>query len=427
MRFLVLVLAVLAAVPAQGQGRNNYGSIYSRYGVGQRFDFATSQASALGGAGVATRSGLYAPLTNPALWSDLSVTTFNAAASLTGTQASDAFSDESAEATAGELEALHLGLPLINGRLGFVAAYRPYSRVNYRAAVPGQLIVEGDTATYSINQEGSGGLQVISGGLGLRLGSAVQLGASADVLFGSVEYLQRTAFDQPQYQETRQAQATRLRGLTATLGGAVTARKLAGAGDRLTLGASVTLPVGLDGTRLETLGESLDRDTVSAETPAEITLPLTARGAVSYRAGPRLLAAAEVQYEPWSSFESSVPVGGFVPGGESDLEDRVRVGGGLEFTPAGANVRAPLFQRAAYRVGAYTDGGLAAPADQAIRTTAVTAGISFPTRRSGARLDLGLEAGTRGSDDGVLVRDRYLKGTLTLNFGERWFVRRRLD
>ena len=427
MRFLVILLAVLAAAPAWGQGRNNYGSIYSRYGVGQRMDFSTSQAAALGGAGVATRSGIYTTLTNPALWSDLSVTTFNAAASVTGTRASDAFSEADAQATAGELEALHLGLPLIPGRLGFVAAYRPYSRVNYRAAVPGELIAEGDTATYSINQEGSGGLQVLSTGLGLRLGPAVQLGASADVHFGTVEYLQRTAFDQPQYTETRQAEATQLNGVSATFGGALTLRKLAADNDGLTIGGSVSLPVGLDGTRTRTLGESLDRDTVSAELPAEVTLPLTARAGLSYRSGSRFLVATDVQYEPWSSFESTVPFAGYDPDGTRDLDDRLRVGGGIEFTPAGVNRRASMFRRAAYRLGAYTDGGVAAPAGESIRTTAVTAGISLPTRLSGARFDLGLEAGTRGSEDGVLVRDQYLKGTLTINFGERWFVRRRLD
>ena len=426
MRVFVVFLAVLAAAPAWGQGRNNYGSIYSRYGVGQRMDFSTSQAASLGGAGVATRSGIYTTLTNPALWSDLSVTTFNVAASVTGTRASDALSDVDAEATAGELEALHLGLPLLAGRLGLVAAYRPYSRVNYRAAVPGTLIAEGDTASYTINQEGSGGLQVLSAGLGLRLGPAVQLGASADVHFGTVETVQRTTFEQSTYAETRQSEATQLDGFGATFGAAVTLRKLAAANDGLTIGGSVSLPVGLDGTRTRTLGESLDRDTIAAALPAEVTLPLTARGGLSYRSGSRFLVTADAQYEPWTSFESTVPFAGVTDGG-TELADRLRVGGGVEFTPAGLNRRAGLFQRAAYRIGAYTDDGVAAPTGQSIRTTAVTAGVSFPTRISGARLDLGVEAGTRGSEDGVLVRDQYLKGTVTLNFGDRWFVRRRLD
>lgn len=427
MRFLVLLLAVAAALPVQAQGRNNYGSIYSRYGVGQRIDFATSQGAGLGGTGVAIRSGAYTSLTNPALWSDQRLTTFSAAASVAGVWATDALSDETAEATAGDLEGLHFGVPLIPARLGLVASFRPYSRVNYRAAVPGQLVTEQDTASYQINQEGTGGLQQISTGLGLRLGEAVQLGASADVVFGTFEYLQRTTFDGAEYVETRQADATQLRGLTGTFGGAVSARKIAGENDVLTLGASLTLPTTLGGTRTRTLGESLDRDTVATEIDADLSLPLVARAGLSYRSGSRVLATVEGQYEPWSSFDSTVPVGGFQPSGASELQDRVRVGGGVEFVPAGVNNRAGLFRRAAYRIGGFSERGLYAPAGEDVGTLGVTAGVSFPTRLSGARLDLGLEAGTRGSETGVLVRDRYLKGTVTLNFGERWFVRRRLD
>ena len=427
MRPLVLFLAVAAAVPTYAQSRNNYGSIYSRYGVGERLDFATSQGAALGGSGVATRSAAYTSLTNPALWSDQRLTTFGAAASVAGTWASDALSDETAEATAGDLDALHFGVPILPGRLGLVASYRPYSRVNYRAAVPGELVAEGDTARYQINQEGTGGLQRISTGLGLRLGEAVQLGASADVVFGTFEYLQRTTFDAAEYAETRQADATQVRGLSGTFGGAVSARRLAGDNDVLTLGASLSLPASLGGSRTRTLGESLDRDTVAAEVDADVSLPLVARAGLSYRSGSRVLATVEGQYEPWSSFDSTVPVGGFQPGGASELQDRVRVGGGVEFTPAGVNSRAGLFRRAAYRIGGFSERGLYAPAGEDVGTLGLTAGVSFPTRLSGARLDLGLEAGTRGSETGVLVRDRYLKGTLTLNFGERWFQRRRLD
>ena len=66
-------------------------------------------------------------------------------------------------------------------------------------------------------------------------------------------------------------------------------------------------------------------------------------------------------------------------------------------------------------------------AGQDVTTFALTGGVSLPNRLTGARFDLGLELGTRGSTEGVLVRDTFLKGTLTLNFGERWFIRRRFD
>lgn len=429
MRFAAVILIALGlSGGARAQGQNNYGSIYSLYGFGERIDFGTSQSAMLGHSSVSLRSGAYTTLANPALWSDATVTTFSASASVTAVRAVDATTPDASVGTAGDLAALHLGLPIVPGRLGFTLGYRPYTRTNYRSAIRDSLIAEGDTTRYTINLEGAGGLQQLSAGLGLRLGSAVQVGASADVLFGTGESIQRTQFAETGFLEPRQAVTTRLRGVTATVGGAVTARSLAADDDVLTFGASVTLPTNLTARRSIVIGESLDRDTLVAEQRGDATLPLVARGGVTYRAGLRWLATAEALYEPWDSFESTFAVGGFDPaGGQDVLRDRLRVGGGFEVTPAGRDIRAGALRRTSYRLGGYAERGLYEPTGTDVMTYALTGGVSVPNRFTGARVDLGFELGTRGSTEGVLVQDSFLKGTFTLNFGERWFVRRRLN
>ena len=431
MRHLVVLLAFLAA-GAHAQGQNNYGSIYSLYGLGERVEFGSSQTTMLGHAGSGLRSSSYVNLSNPALWADQTVTTFSAGARLATVRGRDALAADESIGTAGDVAVIHLGIPILPGRLGAVLAYRPYSRVNYRAAVRDSLMVEGSMAPFELNQEGSGGLQQLSAGLGVRAG-AVQFGASADVLVGTQEQLQRTQFDDQTFLETRQSRVTKLRGLTATFGGAATATSLATDDDALTLGASVMLPVSLDGTRTVTLGESLDRDTLrtpdgSLSLDGALDVPLSVRAGLSYRSGLRWMATVDGLYEPWSSFESTLPVGGFdAASGFDALSDRWRVGGGLEVVPAGRERRAGALQRSSYRVGGYAERGLYAPGGTDVTTVAVTGGVSLPSRITGARFDLGLEAGTRGSTAGVLVRDTFLKGTLTINFGERWFVRRRFN
>ena len=423
-----LLLATAAASPAAAQGQNNYGSIYSRYGLGERSDFGSSQGEMLGGAQVGLRSTLYNGLTNPALWSDQQVTTFSAAVGVQGVRSTDASGADASRATAGDVAGVQLGVPILAGRLGLTFAYRPYSRVNYRTAVPGTLLTEDDTTAFALNQEGSGGLQRVSAGLGLRLGQAVQIGASADALFGTVEYLQRTSFAEPGFAETRQAEATRLRGFSGTVGATVSARSIASADDALTLGLAVTLPTRLRGTRTRTLGESLDRDTLATETGGRATLPLVARGGLAYRSGGRYTLAVDGLYEPWSQFESDLAVGGFdAASGLNELRDRVRVGGGLEVVPAGRSRNASVFAQTAFRVGAYAERGLYAPDGAGVSTLALTGGISVPNRVSGARFDVGFEVGTRGSVENSLVRDVFARGSLTLNFGERWFIRRRID
>ncbi len=319
-------------------------------------------------------------------------------------------------------------MPLLPSRLGFTLAFRPYSRVNYRAVTPGAIVVEGDSAAFEVNQEGAGGLQRIEAGLGLRIGQAVQVGASADVVFGTVENLQRTTFDSGTYLPTRRAETTHLRGVSATVGATATAVNLRADDDALTFGAALSLPTRLTGSRTVTLGQSLDRDTLGTALDAQATLPLIARAGLSYRSGQRWSAAADVLYEPWSRFDSTLPVGGFDAGtGFDELRDRLRVGGGFEIVPAGRVLNAPLFQRSSYRLGAYAERGLYAPVGSGVQTLALTGGISMPNRFTGARFDLGFEVGTRGSAQGLLVRDTFARGTFAMNFGERWFVRRRLN
>ncbi|HEX9950129.1 MAG TPA: hypothetical protein VGB53_00030 [Rubricoccaceae bacterium] len=433
LRFAAAWAAVAAAAPAAvspalAQGQNNYGSVYSRYGLGERTDFGSSQSEMIGGAQTALRSVLYNGLVNPALWSDQQITTFSASVGIQGIRSTDASSDGASRATAGDVAAVQLGIPLLPSRLGLTLAYRPYSRVNYRAAIPGVLMTEDDTTAYALNQEGGGGLQRISGGLGLRIGQALQIGASADVLFGTVEYVQRTTFEAGVFDEVRQARSTRLRGISGTLGAAATARALAREDDALTLGLAVTLPTRLSGSQTLTLGESLDRDTLATETDGSATLPLLARGGLSYRSGARWLAAVDAVYEPWSRFESTLPVGGYnEAAGLDDLRDRLRVGGGVEIVPAGRNRNAGILSRTAYRLGAYGERGLYAPDGSTVQTLALTGGLSVPNRISGAHIDLGFEVGTRGATEGALVRDVFARGSLTLNFGERWFIRRRIE
>ena len=420
-----LLVALVGGVETQAQGQNNYGSIYSRFGLGERTEFSSSQAAMLGHSASSLRSSVYTNLSNPALWSDQVLTTFSAAGRVTTVRGeADGVADASV-GTAGDVAGVLVGVPLYSTKLGMVVSYRPYSRVNYRSATAGALTIDGAPVGYTLNLEGGGGLQQLSGGVGLRLGQAIQLGASADVILGTEEYLQRTEFDSTAFSETRQSQATRVSGITGTLGAAASARRLLRSDDALTVGAAITLPTDLSVKRTVTLGTSLDRDTLGTSVDGDATLPLLLRGGLTYRSGPRWLLTVDALYEPWGDFESTVPVGGFdTSSGLDALRDRLRVGGGVEVSAAGDR---RAVQRTAFRLGGYAERGLYAPEDRDVNTYALTGGVSVPNRLTGARIDLGFEVGTRGSTEGVLVRDTFVQGTLTLNFGERWFVRRRFN
>lgn len=423
-----LAALLLWAAPAAAQSMDD-GSLYSRYGLGELRSFGSAQIHALGGGGTALWSLNYANFGNPATWGHQVLVRAALNGRLDGLEVSDG-QDNSKRLTSGSLGALHFGLPLKSNRLGLGFAFEPYSRVNYRVQATGQTVrdpLAGDSVRYRINYEGSGGLQEIRGGLGYRVTDYLSLGASADVIFGIVEEGRRTFFENINYVETNLATSTRMVGVTGTVGALLTARDVLGGNDDLSVAAAVTLPVALAADRAQTLGESLNRDTLGTVVEGTVDLPLSARFGVAYQTDDRWKLVADARYEPWSRFESDLAFPGFVPGGASTFRDRLRFSGGVELLPAGSDLLEPYLQRVAYRLGFYYDQAYVSPvAGQDINAMAVTGGVSLPSLFPGTHLDLTFEAGTRGTTDANLVRDMFYGLSATLNIGERWFVKRKL-
>lgn len=415
---LFLALLLTRAVSAQTQ---DDGSIYSRYGIGELTSFASSQAKALGGAGTALFSYNYVNSSNPATWSRQTLVRVAVGARFNRLHAENALG-QSEKFLRGNFNALHVGVPLLSGKLGLGLSYEPYSQILYRVSSPGTLTNQQQLSVpFQINHEGSGGLHQARIGLGLRLAPWISIGVSSDFLFGITEERRRTSFLDETLLETNLTANTRLYGVTAS--GGITL-SFGGQNTEFVLAASSSIPGTLKGTRTVTLGESLDLDTLGASIKGELSLPYRFRGGLSFRHQNRWLIAAEIRHEPWSTASSSLPLPGFESG---NLKDRTRYAGGIELIPAGADLQAGYLGRTAYRVGFYRDNLYISPdPSNAVIMTAITGGLGLPTLFFGTRLDLSFEIGTRGSTDNNLIRDRFIGVSATLNIGERWFAKRKL-
>lgn len=426
----------LLAVPALVRAQSTYnGSLYSRYGVGELYANASPQALALGGGGTALTSLSYVGFANPAVLANQFLTRVTAGGTLQAIEIRDAFDDRS-QRTEGSIGAVEFSFPLRNRRLGVGLQFAPYSRVSYGVRTPGETRIPApsglgqDTVRYRVGFEGSGGLQRLGGALGAAVTKKLYVGASAGVVFGVLENGRRTTFQDrdgdvdARYSELNVTASTRLVGFAATVGGLARFDSLGGSDRHLHIGASFTVPTTLSGRRTRTLGESLDRDTLAASAKGEVKLPLGAQVGAAFYASPRVLLVADALYEPWAQYENTI---GEAPLDER-LSDRVRISGGLEFRPAGAEPFASYARRISYRVGAYVDRGYARPTLSAddLTTVAVTGGFSLPSLFAGTRADLNFEVGQRGRTEGLLVRDRFLRLGLALSIGERWFERSRL-
>ncbi|MEF8864987.1 MAG: hypothetical protein V5A20_04415 [Salinibacter sp.] len=422
-------------VPAQAQS-NGEGTIYSRFGVGSLVEFSSSQSDAMGGGGYALRSLNYNPDANPALWSDQVFTRLSGSAAYRSITAEDN-QGNSGRLTSGNVQAIQFNFPLYERSLGVGLSFQPYSRSNYSGTRSGrtEVPVNGTRPEVPFETEfsGSGGLHRLRGGLGYRVNDMLSVGASADVLFGVLESQRRTTWADPALRNVVVSDGAQLFGVTSTLGSHLALADVFAEDDAFSIGASVTLPANLSGERYRTLDEDLARDTLSTER-GDVTLPWKGRLGLSYQPNARWTFVVDGAFDPWSTFSSDFSAGAsetaparFPAGGTETLADRWRLSTGAEVVPAGGDQLAGYFAQAAYRFGGYAEQLYVRPDQETtLYEFAVTAGISLPTSLSGTRIDLNTVAGTRGTTTDALVRDRFFGVSLHVNFGERWFQRRKL-
>jgi hypothetical protein len=93
---------------------------------------------------------------------------------------------------------------------------------------------------------------------------------------------------------------------------------------------------------------------------------------------------------------------------------------GIEFLPARDAVS--YWQRVVYRAGAAYNSTYYSFNGETIREAFATAGIGLPISAD-ARLNLGLQAGIRGTTANGLQRDTIVRFSLTISGSELWFLK----
>lgn len=430
LRTILLLIGFSAFTLTATAQQNGDGSLYSRFGLGERFHFQSSQIQGMGGGGTALTSLNYVNLGNPATWSDQSLTRIFASVQFQGLQVSDADGDES-RLNSSVLQAFQFSFPLRQGKTGVVISYLPLTRMSHNVlgnelSVPDPTV--NNPANYLISFEGRGGLQKGSVGLGYRPSRFVSLGGSLDFIFGILQESRVTEFNTGEFYRTSLDNEIRMAGVSATFGAHVSIPSVLRENDALALGMTVSLPNTLNATQTQTndfFGQG-DVDTLGVATKGEFELPTRTSLGLAYYLDGRWTFVADLSIEPWSQFDGNIPLAGFIPGERSIFEDRSRFSAGISFLPS-SNLLDSYFKRVGYRLGFYVDSGYIRVAQESeFDTIAFTSGISLPTLFPGTRIDVNFEIGRRGMTDFNLVKETFYKFHVNVNIGERWFERRKL-
>lgn len=416
--FLCLFCVILIVdVAAQSEAQ---GTIYSRYGLGERLGMSSSRSQGMAGGGLAFRSINGTNYGNPATLSDLIFARFTAGFVRNNTvESAEGFEDS--KLASGYLNAVQLSFPLRSRKVGFGISSSPYTRIAYRVDEGGTFESEpgaGDTIPYGVTFNGNGGLQKVSAGLGFAPSTSFSIGASADLLFGLLENVQTTNFISPAFDDGVVAETTRLSGLTGTFGiwyrqtGFLTTAK------GFSAGAIVTLPASLKGERVVSSGRSGAADTLATIDVNDVQLPLSGTVSVAYQQSVRMKFALDLLYEGWGSVTSDVSFPG--QDGDGEYIDRYRFSAGFEY--GGGPSSDAYIRRVLFRFGLYLDNSYVTPqVGTKIKTMGFTTGVSMPTLVLGTTLDINIDVGQTGTTDNGLIRDRYFKFAVNLNFAERWF------
>lgn len=419
--FLLLLLLLIGGSYTHVRAQD-YNSPFTLYGLGelQSDNFARHQA--MGGTSIGYRDvRAFAPI-NPASYSAVGFTTFQAGVNAmrrriyneSGSNVSDN----------GSLDYLALGFPLSRKlKWGASVGLLPFSSIGYQL----EFKQAGVTPPQSEIFEGNGSLSKFYFGTGIELVKGLSVGVNAAYLFGNQNNVHFLLLpDSLEYFNLRKSSETNYGDFLFEAG--LQYQFNLGKERTLTFGVTSKLPANVNTTRIttallylpgvvETPIDTLQlRDTVDFETE----LPLGIGGGVFYRSSDRFSVGIDFFYRKWSEFARGAVV-------TDPLEDSWQVSAGGSFQPSELNDNVSYLRKITYRVGTKFAQPYWGFSESPYRQVSVSAGLSFPVVRTLSVIHLSVEAGKTLGGEPVDLQQQFVRGTLGLSLSDKWFNQRRID
>ncbi len=463
-------------------------SPYSRFGLGQITNRTFAQSNAMGGSFVALKNDTLLPVflnpANPASYSSLGITTFEAGVNSTFNQFSNTSFKTNSNNTA--LNYVSLGFPM-GKSMGGCFGVMPLSSVGYNIYHTSKIENIGEVKE---NYEGDGGVNQIFFGTAWkpfsksfvkyrnskkyksddsasvtaarnkifikRWLSSLSVGANGYYYFGTINTISRVIFpDVNNTFNTRVNRQANINSFSGSLGmqstfnidskrlseiDTVTNSRNYGKHKRrnlkediyITLGYTYSMNNKLNATYSNFAntflyfgaGNESFRDTIfyNADIKGKITLPTMHGIGVSIRKGSKWNIVADYEMQLWSGFKYFDDV--------NYLQDMKRVSIGAEFVPNKfAHGKGDYLKRVHYRLGARYNDGFLLINNNRVNDYALTAGFGFPVGANKLlnTFNVSVEAGQTGTTQNNLIKYQYIKATLGFTFNDRWFLKYKYD
>ncbi len=396
-------------------------SPYSRFGIGDLADNNNAWNLATGQLGIGLRSPYHVNYANPASFTAFDSLSFVFEGGIHSEFVTLRSESQSVNRGYASLSSLLFGMPVTRWwrtSLGLV----PFSDVGYNVASYSTDPFEGKVERlYS----GSGGVNRLYWGNGVRLFKGFSLGANVSYLFGSMDREAAVQFPDSLYaMNFRETYHVTVSDLWFNLGAQYSFNFLNGIG--LTLGAVWSPSKNLNARTdmlsttylLSSSGVESQRDTLVNKAGAKgtLTIPTLLGGGFSIGKTDRWMAGADFKWQNWEKFLAF---------GQSDsLVNSWQVNLGGEIIPDIDKYNNYL-ARMRYRVGFTFSKSYLRLRGQDLNEYAITAGLGFPIRGMKTMLNVSAQYGVRGTTSQQLIRESYFRIILGFSIYERWFVKRK--
>ncbi|MFN3530222.1 MAG: hypothetical protein ACK417_09920 [Bacteroidia bacterium] len=425
----IAILALLLCTTRAHAQAENFGSPYSRFGLGDLQPFSLAQHRAMGGITTTFYDSASLNLGNPASLSDLKLTNieFGTIGNIARLQSNSASQYRSSF----NLGYAMLGFP-VSSRWGTAIGFQPYAFTNYNISSQ----VDSSFGNWREDYNGRGGINQVSWSNGFALGKGFHLGLTVNYLFGTINQERLFIYPNPDSLflfNVRVTDQVKVNDLSFSLGMQYRkALKPKGkSGRAISVGLVAELPAAIGATnnfvaeRFTYVGTAIRvRDTVANQSGIEgdINLPLALAFGLQYSVENKFVGALEAKYTNWSDFSQF--------GRPDSLQNSMQFAAGFQYTPKyDAIGDGAFFKTIRYRAGLRYHTGMLVLRDQQVSELGMTFGVGIPTRRMMSRpyINFTAELGQRGSLNQGLVRERYVRMTLGFTLNDRWFIKRKYD
>lgn len=401
-------------------------SPYATYGIGDvKFD-NTIETSSMGGISTAYISDFTSNFNfgNPANNTNFELTSIKLEATNENNYFKTNYNNTKSTKHSTYLSNISLAFPLSpKVKMGFL--YQPYSSKSYDV-LTSETFKNPETneeSIYANRFTGKGTLNTAQAAISYNVGKGLSVGAKANFYFGNLYDINEFTVSGAEFINGYETK-NNIKNFNFTLG--TSYQKINTSTDnKLTLGATVTF--GNTGNMMTDYKNSTyyygTAETKINETIIEQRsinsknlIPLQASLGAGYGSNNEWFVSAQLDYKKGEDISYF--------GKSFDFQDTYRISAGGWYMPNYNNFR-NYFSRVVYRYGAFYERGGLKIANNSINKYGISAGVLLPFKTSNIQrmsgLEIGIEAGKRGTLNDNLINQNYVNLKVGFNFADKWF------